>query len=214
MSTSSRYLHNLRSQRNNKMQRSRAHPSSSIQCAAISTFPGKTLRNFGKISFKGHTVSPRMIHLGGDSLGGSKEKRFSRLLYPNPVCFLCHREFGADSSVESSMKEDRLPQDNVMVVSWLMSTNNHGKFLMSLNKRRCTAQGLVDAVSSLSDARFGVSAAEASRGTQETMYPKNSARKARFTLCVPVAGMEELVLAVGSTSGRVASKFKTWIKQG
>lgn len=51
-------------------------------------------------------------------------KELSRLLYPNPVCFLC-------TCAENS--------NNVMVLSWLTATNNQGRFLFSIHKRRHTA---------------------------------------------------------------------------
>ncbi|KAG7367567.1 hypothetical protein IV203_030238 [Nitzschia inconspicua] len=150
--------------------------------------------------------SKSWIHLGqADNCRG---KEFSRLLYPNPVCFLCHRSVIADSKPkdvptpeeelingEKTERNGRLGcLDNVMVVSWLTPTNNHGKFLMSLNKRRCTAQSLVAAFLSTSS-----SSTHSSNDTVD--------KKAKFTLCVPIAGMEELVLAVGCTSGRFACKF-------
>jgi hypothetical protein len=141
------------------------------------------------------------IHLEKTESNG---KEFSRLLYPNPVCFLCHRSRCVDDPTkikkEVTQKHHRIAgeeygqyyQDNVMVVSWLTPTNNHGKFVMSLNKRRCTAQGLVAAFSAI---------------PSSAAYAERLEPKARFTLCVPVAGMEAMVLAVGGTSGRVSSKF-------
>mmetsp|Transcript_29197 Transcript_29197/g.48242 ORF Transcript_29197/g.48242 Transcript_29197/m.48242 type:complete len:242 (-) Transcript_29197:11-736(-) len=51
-------------------------------------------------------------------------KQFSRLLYTNPVCFL--------STANSE-------QRNVMVLSWLTATNNEGRFMFSLNRKRHTA---------------------------------------------------------------------------
>ncbi len=91
-------------------------------------------------------------------------KEFSRLLYPNPVCFLCTPSDGAAYHA------------NVMTVSWLTATNNKGKFVMSLNQHRHTAT-----------------------------YMQHSGRE--FCLCVPVAGMESIVLAVGGTSGKWRSKW-------
>ena len=91
-------------------------------------------------------------------------KELSRLLYPNPVCFLCTYD---------GLKA------NVMVISWLTATNNLGRFMMSLNKCRYTANFL-------------------SKPNQE------------FALCVPTAGMEDLVLAVGSTSAQFGTKFRDY----
>jgi flavin reductase (DIM6/NTAB) family NADH-FMN oxidoreductase RutF len=99
---------------------------------------------------------PGWIHL-------QEGKEFSRLLYANPVCFLCTHD------------NDKA---NVMIISWLTATNNNGRLMMSLNRRRHTAYAL-----------------SKSKSDQD------------FTLCVPVAGMEDLVLAVGGTSGRSGSKF-------
>jgi hypothetical protein len=66
-------------------------------------------------------------------------KSFSRILYTNPVCFLSttvnHHEQETDSIVV---------RRNVMVVSWLTATNNTGRFMMSLNKRRHTATVLTN----------------------------------------------------------------------
>jgi flavin reductase (DIM6/NTAB) family NADH-FMN oxidoreductase RutF len=56
-------------------------------------------------------------------------KELSRLLYPNPVCFL------------STGGGDIIP--NVMVLSWLTATNNEGKFLFSIHKHRHSASLLL-----------------------------------------------------------------------
>jgi len=62
----------------------------------------------------------------------SERHQFSRLLYPNPVCFL-----GLEN--------------NVMVLSWLTATNNNGHFMFSLCKRRHTASMLMqDSIFTLS----------------------------------------------------------------
>mmetsp|Transcript_20452 Transcript_20452/g.30135 ORF Transcript_20452/g.30135 Transcript_20452/m.30135 type:complete len:290 (-) Transcript_20452:25-894(-) len=97
------------------------------------------------------------------------EKSFSRLLYTNPVCFL------------TTVNRESKPTWNAMVISWLSTTNNSGKFMMSVNKRRHTASILTS-----KDSDVG------------------------FVLCVPVAGMEDLVLNVGKASGKWGkSKFAT-----
>jgi len=92
-------------------------------------------------------------------------KDFSRLLYANPVCFLC-----------TPSNDEICYQSNVMVISWLTAINNDGHFVMSINRRRHSAK-----------------------------YMATVGRE--FCLCVPVAGMEPLILAVGGTSGRFGSKF-------
>jgi hypothetical protein len=89
-----------------------------------------------------------------------------------------------------------------------MPTNNHGKFLMSLNKRRCTAQGLAKAAESAHGTFVGCSP-DASCGTSEHACTKICTNNACFTLCVPVAGIEKLVIDVGSTSGRDTPKFRS-----
>ena len=112
----------------------------------------------------------------------TERKQFSRLLYANPVCFLCTN--GPTHEVEAAADGGsviRPLQPNVMVVTWLTATNNHGQFLMSINRHRHTAT-------------FFESAATTSHDEH-------------FTLCVPVKGMEELVKNVGGTSGRFGNKF-------
>ena len=53
-------------------------------------------------------------------------KHFSRLLYANPVSIL-------------TTADDGRRRHNAMVVSWLTPINNHGVFLMSINKQRFSA---------------------------------------------------------------------------
>eukprot|EP00966_Prymnesium_polylepis_P327341 7383221-Prymnesium_polylepis.1 len=50
----------------------------------------------------------------------------SRVLYANPVCVL--------STVDEEQR-----RRNAMVVSWLTPTNNHGVFVMAINRQRHTA---------------------------------------------------------------------------
>lgn len=129
-------------------------------------------------------------------------KEFSRLLYTNPVCLLCCCSGSKKPAVERTETSSSITetlarsnnntnfissskpeiQRNVQVVSWLTAINNEGSFLCSLNRRRHTASLL-----QLAD-------------------PETAKRK-QFTLCVPVQGMEQLVLDVGSCSGSFASKF-------
>lgn len=59
----------------------------------------------------------------------------SRLLYPNPVCFLVTTDPPND-------RDGRNSGCNVMVVSWLTAVNNNGQVLLSINKRRHTARCL------------------------------------------------------------------------
>ena len=61
----------------------------------------------------------------------NEPKQFSRLLYTNPVCFL--------STTTTTTTEQQQQRKNVMVLSWLTATNNEGRFMFSLNRRRHTA---------------------------------------------------------------------------
>lgn len=122
-------------------------------------------------------------------------KQFSRLLYTNPVCFLCTwtQPPGHNPNATSTAKEDAsanysaeglqtVTTQNVMVLSWLTATNNHGRFMFSINRRRFSASLLYDKFSCTNGCDF--------------------------VLCVPVQGMEELVRNVGSVSARWGhSKF-------
>lgn len=126
-------------------------------------------------------------------------KEFSRILYTNPVCFLGTRHQESieeqnakcassnDAGIKGKQNETNPVQTlqssihNVMVLSWITATNNNGRFMFSINRRRHTAALLNDMM-------------------QVKGY-------ANFTLSVPVSGMEDLVLNVGSTSGQFGSKF-------
>jgi hypothetical protein len=148
---------------------------------------------------------PAWIHL-------TEGKQFSRLLYTNPVCFLCttfspdvsvkNRECtppplvtpaqsvslsspSATSSNYNNHEEASSPSNNknVMVVSWLTCTNNSGGFMMSLNRNRHSAINLA---------------------LDDNIHHHHPVE---FTLCVPVQGMEDLVRNVGSVSGKWGSKF-------
>lgn len=58
------------------------------------------------------------------------KEKFSRLLYPNPVCLLTTNPDAANE------------HPNVMVLSWLAPVNNDGLFVFSINKRRHTTTRL------------------------------------------------------------------------
>ena len=120
----------------------------------------------GKTAGSSNSSSSRRSHW----IHLKERKEFSRLLYPNPVCFL------------STYQGNEQKQPNVMILSWLTATNNYGRFMFSINKRRHSAQ-------------------------QFLMTDGQGQKQQEFTLSIPVAGMEDLVLAVGSTSGRLRSKF-------
>lgn len=111
----------------------------------------------------------------------SEGKQFSRLLYTNPVCFLCtYHNASADDAMTTTNAPDENDKDNsnrnVMIISWLTATDNYGNFMMSLNRRRHTATRM-------------------------------SLANTEFVLCVPVQGMEGLVRNVGGVSGKWGSKF-------
>ena len=125
-------------------------------------------------------------------------KEFSRLLYPNPVCFLCTSSSSTavpsratteakqqdatskgDDDTSRSLKDADKNENkkNVMIVSWLTASNNDGNFIMSLNRHR--------------------------HSTNLLLQEENK----DFSLCIPISGMEDLILSVGSISGRFGSKF-------
>ena len=111
-------------------------------------------------------------------------KQYARLLYTNPVCFLCTVD--RERRIEDSQQPNPDAIRNVMVLSWLTPTNNYGEFIFSLSKYRHSAALLV---TTDTDGRhiLGV----------------------EFSLCVPIKGMEQLVLDVGSISGQNRSKFSS-----
>ena len=126
----------------------------------------------------------------------TEPRQWSRLLYTNPVCFL--------GSVDSKN------QRNVMVVTWLTATNNNGHFVMSLNRRRHTTSVMhqqMNEATTTSNDESRVAANGISKQQRQNPTTAASAPFVEFTLSVPVKGMEELVLAVGGTSGRWGSKF-------
>jgi flavin reductase (DIM6/NTAB) family NADH-FMN oxidoreductase RutF len=126
----------------------------------------------------------RMQHESANWLQLKHRKQWSRLLYANPVCFLC------TTSTNGGLTNSE-PRHNVMVVSWLTATNNTGQFVFSINHRRHTASLLLFP-----------------NGNRET--PSSAAKiGALFTLSVPVQGMEDMVRSVGQVSGSRVNKFAT-----
>lgn len=149
----------------------------------------------------------------------TEKKQFSRLLYTNPVCFLCCNSnsdstsdnsndvvtngdtvritSGTDAtrcdSIESQEKQGS--SHNVMVLSWLTATNNNGQFIFSIHRRRHSASLLLN-IHNETEAQASLS------------HPPNPIGNL-FTLSVPIEGMEELVLAVGRVSGRHVDKFSS-----
>lgn len=81
-------------------------------------------------------------------------------------------------------------KQNVMVLSWLTPTNNEGRFMFSIHKSRYSASLIAPYEPSnhnTDEKKLGV----------------------EFSLCVPIKGMEQLVLNVGSISGRYGCKFQS-----
>lgn len=74
----------------------------------------------------------------GDFLRLTDRKMHSRLLYTNPVCMLTTVVPAAMRSVESQ-------RWNAMTISWLTATNNDGGLVISINKRRFSADCLIAA---------------------------------------------------------------------
>mmetsp|Transcript_22405 Transcript_22405/g.34538 ORF Transcript_22405/g.34538 Transcript_22405/m.34538 type:complete len:299 (+) Transcript_22405:1357-2253(+) len=131
--------------------------------------------------------------------------KFSRLLYTNPVCFLstigeiapvttsqtsaetrtvdghAAKPMNTQNASDTETPPAKQYQRNVMVLSWLTATNNSGRFMFSINRRRHTASSFF-----------------AKHEAQQQSY---------FILSVPVKGMESLVKHVGQASGRWGSKF-------
>ena len=172
-------------------------------------------------------------------------KEFSRLLYPNPVCFLSTVGSGGGGGVSmtnsthpptsSSMdSEPPLQQSsaensvnkNVMILSWLTPTNNQGRFMFSIHKTRYSALLLapsIDPASETSSCGANGSSIDITSHTHMplTEFPKrkyprtvsvdnsNYQTGTEFVLSVPVKGMEQLVMDVGSISGRYGSKFSS-----
>lgn len=146
-------------------------------------------------------------------------KEFSRLLYPNPVCFLSTSKVSASSpaTASSSAHHDNAvvtattnvvggfseasydnPKSgeyshqhagNVMVLSWLTPTNNSGRFMFSINKSRYSASLLAPPI------------------TDATISTQRYRTGVDFALSVPTRGMEQVILDTGSISGRFGSKF-------
>jgi len=144
------------------------------------------------------TIPTEWIHLRSG-------KEFSRLLYTNPVCFLattssqpfkntdrgnCGKASPASKKYDPSTHNDI--KRNVMVLSWLTATNNEGHFLFSIHKSRYSSQLLL-----------------APRGVDGSSDGGSNYIGVEFSLSVPVKGMEEIVLDVGSISGRFCSKFQS-----
>ena len=149
-----------------------------------------------------------MVHEYGSQWVQLKSgKEFSRLLYPNPVCVLC--------TTRSEKNNNDVKEDNVMVLSWLTPTNNEGRFMFSINKSRYSASLLAPSLSdtniTTADERCGdkrtYSQTETDANGGSNIYANNYQVGIEFSLSIPVQGMEQMVLDVGSISGRFGTKF-------
>ena len=164
-------------------------------------------------------------------IGLESGKEFSRLLYTNPVAFLVveqeaekeerltdgtttipscrdkhsppsqrqqqeQREVPIENDQQKVSTVSSVPpaRRNVQVISWLTATNNDGSFVFSINHRRYTTSMLLPNQQNDNDT------------AQQQQHHQQQPPKT-FVLSIPVHGMEELVLAVGSSSGRFGSKF-------
>lgn len=65
----------------------------------------------------------------------------SRLLHPNPVCFLTTQGLGSISVGSSQVFENKL---NVMTLSWLCPANNYGGFVFVIHKTRFSSTLLLE----------------------------------------------------------------------
>eukprot|EP00039_Didymoeca_costata_P011293 m.157972 g.157972 ORF g.157972 m.157972 type:complete len:289 (+) comp15124_c0_seq19:382-1248(+) len=107
-----------------------------------------------------------------------KERQLlSRMLYTNPVCLL---SIGEDVT---GYEEEEEAKSNVQTVSWLTPVDNNANFVMSLNQKRYTAKKLYNAY-----------------------HHKGRKQPVTAVLSVPVKGMENVVLKIGSLSGNKVNK--------
>lgn len=86
------------------------------------------------------------------------------------------------SSAVAAAPASALPRRNVMTISWLTATSNHGEFVCSMNASRYSAHLL------------------AAQGASGDCVGSS------FVLSVPVAGMETIVKAIGGCSGKDAAQ--------
>lgn len=94
-----------------------------------------------------------------------------RLLYSNPVCIL---------TTERGHETNKFER-NAMVISWLTPVNTSKLFAISLNRKRHSADVLLD---------------------------REATCSRRFVLNVPVDGHQDTLLNIGGCSGREVDKFR------
>jgi flavin reductase (DIM6/NTAB) family NADH-FMN oxidoreductase RutF len=87
------------------------------------------------------------------------------------------------------------PRRNVMTISWLTATSNHGEFVCSMNAGRYSATMLH------TQQRQQQNDSDLSGAAASSVPAPSPPIGSRFVLSVPVAGMEALVKAVGGCSG-------------
>lgn len=173
----------------------------------------------------GPTGKSNWVHL---KLG----KEFSRILYPNPVCLLATVSPPSPSPAkaqaaivtnnvsagQSGSSDDSVQvKENVMVLSWLTPTNNQGKFMFSINKSRYSASLLAPSIIDVAAEGYK-KRTHSEMGLRESSdfhkESNNFQTGLEFTLSVPVRGMEQIVLDVGSISGRHGIKFPSTYQKG
>jgi len=96
-----------------------------------------------------------------------------------------------------------------MVLSWLTATNNGGRFMFSIHKSRYSASLLAPPTVDDKDRIRSHARKDTTISSQKEScnYTNNFQVGIEFTLSVPIKGMEQMVLDVGSISGRHGSKF-------
>jgi flavin reductase (DIM6/NTAB) family NADH-FMN oxidoreductase RutF len=94
--------------------------------------------------------------------------------------------YGCPVCILTTPKSEAHPYPNAMTLSWLCPVNNQGLFTFSINEKRHTATRLHAA----------------------HLASESSGEAAEFVLNIPVQGMEEMVLGIGSCSGAKGDKLE------
>lgn len=166
----------------------------------------------------------------------TESKQFSRLLYTNPVCFLCCNSSSNDTGIGSSSRgentavlsgteafnsdaviESPAPpkeQDQVKVINnYNINSHNNVMVLSWLTATNNTGQFMF----SIHRRRHTASLLQLNISHEAEILIDNDKEEpplqqkpspgTYFTLSVPIQGMEEMVRAVGRVSGRYVNKF-------
>jgi len=129
----------------------------------------------------------------------TNRKQFSRLLYTNPVCFLASWSPPATHHYSMSAHDTLGDNDNKVRGEKAESQQESPSLATTRTKNVMTLSWLT-ATNNKGEFIFSLN--------KRRCTANNIAfRGAEFVLSVPVKGMEELVLAVGRSSGRWGSKF-------